>query len=30
MKFSRDWGWLIVPRKMMKVSSMNFFQKRIA
>ena len=30
MKFRRDWRWLVVPRKIRKMSYMNLFQKRIA
>ena len=30
MKSCRDWSWLVVPRKMRKMLSMNLFQKRIA
>ena len=29
MKSCRDWGWLALPRKIRKVSSVNPFQKRI-
>ena len=30
MKFRRDWRWLVVPRKIRKMSYMDLFQKRIA
>ena len=30
MKSCRDWSWLVVPRKIRKMSSMNLFQKGIA
>ena len=30
MKTSRDWSWLVVPRKIRKMLSMNRFWKRIA
>ena len=30
MKSCRDWSWLVVPRKIRKMLSMNLFQKRIA
>ena len=29
MKSCRDWSWLVVPRKIRKMSSMNLFQKGI-
>ena len=30
MNSCRDWSWLVVPRKIRKMSSMNLFQKGIA
>ena len=30
MKPCRDWSWLVVPREIKKISSMNLFQKGIA
>ena len=30
MKSCRDWSWLVVPRKIRKMSSMNLFQEGIA
>ena len=30
MKSCRDWSWLVVPRKIRQMSSMNLFQKGIA
>ena len=30
IKYCRDWNWLVVPRKIKKMSSMNLFQKNIA
>ena len=30
MKSCNDWNWFVVPRKIMKMSFMNLFQKRVA
>ena len=30
IKYCRDWNWIVVPRKIKKMSSMNLFQKNIA
>ena len=30
MKSCRDWSWLVVPREIRNMSSINLFQKRIA
>ena len=30
MNSCRDWSWLVVPRKIRKMSSINLFQKGIA